>query len=199
MNRKILCALGVFLLVSAARPAHAQSKGRIGVGVGVTSVRPRAPELRHTTFPNLIVRLNPGVGWGLAGALDWFNADLGGDFEGVGRTEVRPLMGGVGYGFRKNRLWTSVSVVGGPAINRIRLNDSARDDYSVVKSQRITFAVRPGASITYNVAPRIGLTAFAGYLFNRPHYTLRTRAGDVKTDWTTDSTIVSVGIVYSLF
>ena len=199
MKPRVVCAAGVCLLVHVAAPAQAQSTGRVSVGVGMTSVRPRAPELRHTTFPNLIVRLNPGAGWGLAGALDWFNADLGGSFDGVGRTEVRPIMGGVGYGFRKSRVWSSVSVVGGPAINRIRLNDSARDNYQIVKSQRITLAIRPGASVTYNVLPRVGLTAFAGYLFNRPHYTLRTGAGDIRTRWTTDSTIVSAGVVFSPF
>ncbi len=108
-------------------------------------------------------------------------------------------MGGVGYGFNRGRLWTSISVVGGPAFNRIRLNDSARDDFQIVKSQRITACVRPGASVTYNVAPRVGLTAFAGYMFNRPHYTLRTSAGDIKTRWSTDAAILSAGIVFSPF
>lgn len=201
MKRSALCAVAVVLAVEAggAHAALAQSRGRIGVGVGATTVRPRDPELRPTSFPNLIVRLNPGKGWGLAGALDWFNADLGGSFEGVGRTEVRPVMGGVGYGFNKGPVWTSLSVVGGPAINRIRLNDSAKDEYQIVKSQRITFAVRPGASITYGLTSRVGLTAFAGYLFNRPHYTLHTSAGDIKTSWSTDAAIFSVGVVYSIF
>jgi hypothetical protein len=200
MKARVTCALAMALVVhGTANHAFAQSRGRVGVGVGATTVRPRAPELRPTSFPNLIVRLSPGKGWGPAGALDWFNADLGASFEGVGRVEVRPLMGGVGYGFNKGRVWTSLSVVGGPAINRIRLNDSARDEFEIVKSQRITLAVRPGASITYDIAPRVGLTAFAGYLFNRPHYTLRTGAGDIKTTWTTDAAIFSVGVVYSLF
>jgi hypothetical protein len=201
MNRRVLCTLGVFLLLQAgaARQARAQTRGRVGVGVGATTVRPHDAALRPTSFINAIVRLNPGEGWGLAGALDWFNADLAGPLDGVGRVEIRPLMGGVGYGFKNGPVWTSFSVVGGPAWSRLRLNDSARDTYSIVKSQRITLAIRPGASVTVGIAPRVGITGFAGYMFNRPHFTLRTSAGDFKTTWRSDAAIFSAGIVYSLF
>ncbi len=201
MKPSVVFALGVFLLVqsAAARPACAQSDGRIGLGVGVTSIRPRDAALKPTSFANAIVRLSPGEGWGLAGALDWFNADLAGPLDGVGRVEIRPLMGGVGYGLENGRVWTSFSVVGGPAWSRIRLNEPARDTYSIVKSQRITLAIRPGASVTVGLAPRVGITGFAGYMFNRPHFTLRTSAGDFKTTWPSDATVLSVGVVYSIF
>jgi hypothetical protein len=191
--------LVVTAAVTCSSDGFAQSRGHVSIGIGATTVRPRADELQRTSFINPILRLNPGKGWGLAGALDWFDADLAGSMDGVGTVQIRPLMGGVGYGWHTGRLWSSVSVVGGPAFSRMRLNDSARDRFQLIKSQRITAAIRPGASVTFDVAPRVGLTAFAGYLFNRPHFTLSTAGTDFKTSWSADASIFSVGIVFSPF
>jgi hypothetical protein len=50
------------------------------------------------------------------------------------------------------------------------------------------------------LAARVGLTAFAGYLFNRPDITYRNAAGqEFGARWRADSLVSSVGLVYSLF
>jgi hypothetical protein len=205
LNRPNVVAVVVMALCgwSAATDAFAQSRGRVSVGIGVTSIQPRDSDLQSTTFVNPIVRLNPGEGWGFNGALNWFESDVSGNFAGLsgrlGTVQVRPLMGGVSYGWRRGSLWTSVSVVGGPSFNRLRLKDAASAQVTLIERETWTVAVRPGFSVTYGVAPRVGVTGFAGYLFNRPKFTVRTSSADITNNWTTDAVVLSAGVVYSLF
>ena len=89
------------LCVCAAVPAEAQTKGRVSVGgTRSRSVQPTDSEVGSLVGFGPLVRLNPKKGWGVAGGLSWFRADLdnpsgaGGEFA---RLRVRPLMGGVWY------------------------------------------------------------------------------------------------------
>jgi hypothetical protein len=46
----------------------------------------------------------------------------------------------------------------------------------------------------------VALTGFAGYMINRPTITYRDPAGqEVNDRWKADATVLSVGLVYSLF
>jgi hypothetical protein len=186
------------------------AQGRLGVGASVTHVRPQSSDLtRAPWLLGPIVRLQPDEGWGFAGAFNWYNTDLDGRFAGVngdiGELQTKPLMGGVGYTLRHGRVRTTFSLVGGPAWNRLRIRDEVRmafdaagrniDDTIDVAS----LAIRPGAGASIRVAPRLDLTAFGGYLFNRPKFTVPTPAGDVENDWDGDGVVLSVGTVVSLF
>ena len=189
------------LLVLMAATASAQTKGRVAVGASVTTIVPTQDDVHGTTGVGFQVRLAPRKGWGPAGALNWFQADIDGTVIGVssriGRIRVRPVMAGVGYTWISGPSAFSASVVAGPSWNR--LQQSSTSAAAAQTSTDTALAVRPGVSFTYAVQPRLALTTFAGYLINRPRLTVRSSAGDVSRTWKTDAMALSVGVVYSFF
>ena len=109
-------------------------------------------------------------------------------------------MAGIGYTWASGPTAFTASVVAGPSWNRLQQsNTSATGGQSVASSADTTLAVRPGVSFTYAFEPRVALTTFAGYLINRPTLTVRSSDGDVRRQWKTDATVLSVGMVYSFF
>lgn len=186
-------------------PAAAQTEGRISVGGSVTLVSPWDDDVESVLQVGPLVRLNPREGWGFAGALNWFRVDLqnpdggGGDFA---RLRVRPLMAGIGYTVGSPQTLVNVSVVVGPSFNAVGFEDGfvSRTGGATVIDVENSFAVRPGVSVTHALRPRVGLTGFAGYMFNRPDITYRDPAGRLSDhQWRADSLVLSAGMVYSLF
>jgi hypothetical protein len=196
----------VFLtaLLCSAPSAFAQTEGRISVGGSVT--------FNHTTDDGIdsaisvgpLVRLNPRRGWGPAGALNWFEADLrnpaGGDAD-FAELRVRPLMGGVSYTIPAGTATlVSFSIVAGPSFNRARFDEDFVGAGPPAIDAENSFAVRPGVGVTWTVAPRVAVVGFGGYLINRPDIVYRDASGREFTDeWKADSIVLSVGVVYSLF
>ena len=200
----------VALLIAAAAPrALAQTSGRVAIGISTTRVVPSNADLKDTEGVGLVVRQVPRPGWGVAGALNWFAPDVDGSFAGVngkiGTLRVRPLMGGASYTLIRGRLATSLSLVGGPAFNRLRLDDTVRDRVQLLESdaenidRRVTFAVRPGVNVAYALAPRFALTGFGGYLFNRPEFILRSAQGDTRHRLSADAVVLSIGVAVGVF
>ena len=148
------------------------------------------------------MRLNPRRGWGVAAALNWFNADLkrpGGGDEPFARLTVRPLMAGIGYTFGPDRTLFNVSVVAGPSFNSVKFDDEFIERISsqpTIEADN-SLAIRPGFSITHTLAPRVALTGFTGYMFNRAKIVHR-NVGTEFDDWNADSFVLSVGVVYSI-
>ena len=208
-----LVVTAVLLAFLAEGTAYAQLEKRIAVGVSVVRFEPEASELKTKLRVVPTVSRVPRPGWGIAAGLNWFDADVDGGFVGLdrrlGKVNVRPLMAGVGYTALVGRLYITPSVVAGPAWNRLKVDDDLRDAFSVrgnlggddfqTKGHAVTLAVRPGVSATYAVAPRFGLTAFAGYLFNRPDFDVLTPTSQTRTPWKTDGFSLSAGIVVPVF
>lgn len=186
--------LGVVLLMAA--PAAAQTAGRASVGIGHTWIRPAHEDLSPTSGFAPIARLNPGRGFGLAAALDWFDADVRDAAGHVGVMRVRPWMAGVGIGVPSGRVHTALTVVAGPSFNRLELADHRAGDEVEIKT---SLAVRPGLSVTYTVGPRVAVTGFGGFIFNRPEIIYRTGGVEHHDRWTADAVILSTGIVVSIF
>ena len=91
----LLKAIPCFLLVALfPTVAGAQTEGRVGVGGSVTFVSPTDDDVASRFSVGPLVRLNPKKGFGFAGALNWFRADLqnpaGGDAP-FARLRARPL------------------------------------------------------------------------------------------------------------
>jgi hypothetical protein len=197
----------VALLACAAAPAAAQTEGKVSVGGSLTFAKPTDDGVQSLIGGGPLVRLNPRKGWGLAGGLSWFRADLDNPSGADGpfaTFRVRPLMAGVAYTVGNQPTLVSFSIVAGPSWNRITFDD----DYIATLpagqvpsvSVKTSFAVRPGVNLTYTVAPRVALVGFGGYMFNRPDITYRNPAGqEVRKPWKADAFLVSVGAVYSLF
>jgi hypothetical protein len=184
----------------------AQTEGRIGVGVAVIRALPTDDGLETSYGVGLQLSRIPREGFGFVGAFNWFGAEVGGAFAGVGgnvaRLNVRPLMGGVGYTFRRGRAALSLSAVTGPALTTLSVKEEFRDRVRVdgdSDKHIVSLATRIGAGATFAVRPRLALTGFAGYMFNRPEFTVQTDAGEFTTPWKADSRVISIGVIYSLF
>lgn len=195
------------VLICTATVATAQTEGRVGVGGSVTYVHPTDENVNPVVTVGPLVRLNPKPGWGIAAALNWYEADLeapfgaGGD---LGKLRVRPLMGGVSYSIATGALITSFSVVAGPSFNRVRIDDDYRNRLAAAGTTidvdtNTSFAIRPGVGLTYTLAPRVGLVGFGGYMINRPDITARLGNTVFSDTWKADAVVLSVGLVYSLF
>lgn len=205
MNRLAVVAM---LVLGSAIPAAAQTEGKVSVGGSVTFVKPTDSDVQSLVGGGPLVRLNPKKGWGLAGALNWFRADLdnpsgaSGDFA---RLRVRPLMAGVAYTIGNQPALISFSIVAGPSFNDLDFHDDFLDQLPAGSPRpeldaKNSFAVRPGVSITYTVAPRVAIIGFGGYMINRPDVVYRDGLGqEYRNRWKADSVVLSVGAVYSLF
>jgi hypothetical protein len=190
-------------------PAYAQLRGKIAVGASVVKFEPASDGLKAKVRVVPTISRVPKPGWGLALGLNWFEADVDGDFVGLGdrlgKLTVRPLMAGIGYTAMSGPLSFNASIIGGPAQNRLKVDDDWTSVFSVggddfkSKATVWTFAVRPGVSATYAVGPRFGLTAFAGYLFNRPEFKVRGPIGERDTPWKADGFSVSAGVVVPIY
>lgn len=195
----------LLVALSAAVPAAAQTTGTLGVGIGISAVRPRAPELSTTPRLRPTIRRIPSRGWGFAGALNWFDADVDGSRVGnagrLGRLSIRPLMVGIGYTAVHGRIGISPSLVAGPALNTLSIDAEVRDRVSVGGNRfektvgSVSIAVRPGVNVTYAVAPRVAVTGFGGYLFNRPAIVLQEAAAETRIRWNADGVVLSAGVL----
>ena len=204
---KRLAVVATMMLCSAL-PAAAQTEGRVSVGGSVTFIQPTDSEVQSLVGVGPVVRLNPKKGWGPAGAFNWFRADLdnpsgaSGDFA---RLRVRPLMAGIAYTIGNQPALISFSIVAGPSFNDLDFRDEFLDSLPAGSPRpeldaETSFAVRPGVSLTYTVAPRVAIIGFGGYMINRPDVVYRDGTGqEYRNRWKADSIALSVGAVYSLF
>ena len=205
---RIAFCLMVFLLCGGFS-AGAQTTDRLAAGVAVTSVNPAAEDLRSATKVGIVIGRGRTPGWGITGALNWFDSDVLGGFAGVegpvGTLRVRPLLGGISYTVLRGRVAASGSFVAGPAFNRLRLNDEVRDRLRPVAGEldedlrSVTLALRPGVSLAFSLTPRVALTGFGGYLFNQPRFTLPTSAGEVRNRWNANAVVLSTGVMVAVF
>jgi Outer membrane protein beta-barrel domain len=194
------------LVLFSAIPAAAQTKGRISVGGTVTFIQPTDSEVGSLVGFGGLVRLNPKKGFGVAGGLSWFRADIDNPATGdaFAKLRVRPLMGGVSYTIGEQPVLVSFSIVAGPSFNDLDFDEDflntlpagPRPDLDIKNS----FAVRPGVGVTWTVAERVAIIGFAGYSYNRPDVVYRDVAGrEYRNQWKADAILLSVGAVYSLF
>ena len=153
-----------------------------------------------------LVRLNPRKGWGVAGGLSWFRADVDNPVSGgpLAILRIRPLMGGVAYTIGEQPVLISFSVVAGPSFNDLDFDDDFLNTLPEGPRPELdaknSFAARPGVGITWTVASRVAIVGFGGYMFNRPDVVYRDVSGqEYRNRWKADAIILSVGAVYSLF
>jgi hypothetical protein len=201
-----LCVLGSVMLLAAV-PAAAQTEGRVGVGGSVTFVKPTDNDVKSVVGGGPLVRLNPRKGWGPAGALNWFTADLdnpSGSSDAFARLRVRHLMAGVAYTIGEQPMLVSFSIVAGPSFNKLTFEDDFLAGLPPGPAPEVdvetSFAVRPGVGLTFTVAPRVAIVGFGGYLINRPDIVYRDQnRQEFRNRWKADSVVLSVGAVYSIF
>ena len=185
--------------------AEAQLRGTWGVGVGVGKVHTTASDLKSNLTVQPVFGRLPSQGWGYAFAFNWFSADVDatdlGVEEKLGRVAFRPIMFGVAHTTTWGKLAVAPNLVAGPSVNTLKIDDRWDGRFELEGSGferrvgSIGFAVRPGVTAVYALAPRVGLSAFGGYLFNRPSFDIDTPSGTVKTKWDADGVVVTAGVI----
>jgi hypothetical protein len=205
MKRASIAAL---LCLCSAATAAAQTEGKVTVGASVTYVKPTDSDVQSLVGWGPFVRLNPKKGWGFAGGLSWFRADIDNPTTGDGpfaKLRVRPVMGGVAYTIGEQPVLVSFSIVMGPSFNDLDFDDdfirSLPPGGQVPElDAKNSFAVRPGVNVTWTVAPRVAIIGFVGYSVNRPELVYRDRNGqEFRDQWKADAVLLSVGAGFSLF
>ena len=190
-----------------AAPAAAQLEGRIGVGVAVGKVKTTASELESKVSVAPVVGALPKEGWGLAFAFNWFNADVNGSVVGetdqFGRVATRPIMFGIGYTVPRGRFYITPSLIAGPSVNTLKLEDEWDGIYEIAgsgfeeKIGTVSLAARGGVNVTYALARRWAITGFGGYLVNRPEFTIDTPTGTREVKWKGDGLVANAGIIFT--
>lgn len=196
--------LAAAIMLGGAASVSAQSVGRVSAGGSVALNTMTDSDVENSFSVAPLVRVNPRRGWRLATAFNWVTANLknpdGGDGK-FARLKVRPVMAGIGYTFGPDRTLFNVSIVGGPSFNYVDFHDEYLEGISSAPTIDADhgFAIRPGFSFTQTLAPRVGLTAFTGYMFNRPGIVYRNGPTVIEDRWKADSFVLSAGLVYSIF
>jgi hypothetical protein len=189
------------LIVAAAAPALAQTKGRIGVGLGLSVASPRDGTQTVVSVTPL-TRVPPRNGWRSTIGLNWMTTEVEVQDVEIYQLRFRPLMGGISYTHVSGRSAVIGSLVAGPSFNRIRLHEEQWPAGTTADIDN-SFAARVGSAYNYSVTDRVGVQVFGAYLVNRPEMEIRTPgggSGGVPTRrFKADTPIFSVSAVYSLF
>lgn len=193
-------------------PVLAAAEQRFAVGASVTRMDARSHDVVQPPLllrPQLRVQLSKL--WVVEGTFEWYETDVndpfgrGGRLFGrgsrlpdVGRLNVKPLLAGLGYTVRHGRARTTWSFVGGPAWNR--LNVAGREHAADVdKLTDLSLAVRPGVGVDVRITSGVSLTAFGGYVFNRPYFRVSRAGDDPVNRWTADALVFNVGVLFSIW
>jgi hypothetical protein len=174
----------------------------LAIGVAVSRTFPATDLLSAALKAGPLVRLGRGRGWGPAIGFGWVGADWRQGAprdELVGQIRLKPVMGGIAYGFAGRRATLSLALVGGISFNSLSLPDALpRGPLPLDVSN--SFAIRPGVTVWIEASRRIAVSIGGSYLMTRPNVRVRQEDGRV-TGFVlrADPVLVSTGIVYKLF
>jgi len=173
---------------------------RLAVGAALGAQRPTDDLLDTNVTVGPMVRLGVGRGLGFAIGFSWFSTDLSSaNAETLGRITLRPVMGGVNYTLNDQTRWAlSLSMVAGLAFNSFAFEESAARDGLALAADN-SFAMRPGASLWYDINSRTAFNVFAGYLITRPGLTFLEGGQFVRRSVRADAAVRSVGMAWKLF
>lgn len=193
-----VAALVAALMLLAAGPAWAQVWTRVGIGVSVGAWVPTDDDVDAGAAWGLGVSLAPEPGWGIAGNLGWFEADLNLPSNGdrVGSLSLKPVMLGVSYTWMRDRLALSASLTGGVSFNSVDLEQGFRQSRGSNVSLDVenSFAVRPNLEAEYALAPKFALTASTGFFFTKPDVVLEMPGTRLEDEWDMSAFNIFVGV-----
>jgi hypothetical protein len=181
------------LFIEAEREPHL-----VAIGLSFGGSAPRESALGRRVRIDPLLRLGGGRGLGPALGFGWFRAPWPASAPAAGEIRIRPVLGGIAYGIQGDRRMVSFSLVGGIAFNSLDLPDVIAEPETPLSISN-SVAVRPGASLWFDVDRRIALNIAASYLMTRPRVRVLER-GEIRTrSLRADALLISTGIVYKLF
>jgi hypothetical protein len=205
--------LACLVLLLAAAPAEAQvtsANARLSVGVAVSRLFTLDSDASDTWGIGPVFRIGPDRGgWGPTFGLGWFEANLpatvgsvSGDFAAL---RVRPVMGGLGYTFRRGPWSYDIGVAAGWTFNSAELLPAAERYFESVGAGPVdvevtnSFAVRPRLRVYYDTSTRVSLVGSAGVLFVDPEVTLRSGNQSITFNRNLTSFTIEAGIAFAIF
>ena len=183
----------------APRPETAPAR-RVGVGASLTLARPSDAALANSAKIGPLLRLRPRHGIGPTVGFSWTQTTLGGggDASSLASLRVRPVMLGIEYGQVHGRLSAGASIVGGYAFNSLDIDATrAGPDRAIAVGN--SFAWRPGLTVWYDIAPRLGVNVFFGKVFTRPEVTFASDSAVDSRRVRADSAVINLGVAYWVF
>jgi hypothetical protein len=178
-----------------------ENPGFLAVGASLGWSRPRVNALGEHVSVSPLVRFGSGRGFGPAIAFNWFRTSLAGEprrQDVISDIYVRPIMIGLGYTFRSNRISVSPSLVAGVAFNSVSVPDTGAADRIAVEVND-SLVWRPGVSVWFDVNRHIALNMTVGHVVTGLRVTFLEDGRLVKQSVSGDTTTVHAGIAYKLF
>jgi hypothetical protein len=198
-----LCAT----LAATCGAAFAQTEGRFSIGPQLTYHIPIEDDLDNSIGIGVSFSLTPPrtqSGWGPDFGFGWFNADLNNPL--AGRLTIRPFLGGYGYTLVRGKVRYKAGALTGPGFVKIEVNDADRVAWSTALGIPVdgvdvknTWIVKPAASVTYSVLPRVGIFGAVDYEVARLTLQVRTEGQTRERRLTADLVNLKVGINFGVF
>jgi hypothetical protein len=170
----------------------------VGGSIGIS--RPRDSSIGDSLSGGPVLAIRPRSGFGFGLAFGWFRGDLLTEDgqASFGTLHVRPVLGGLGYTFARDRASATLSLLAGPAFNSFTVNAELGSELKAVDVGN-SLAVRAGVGLAYRVNRRFSLTGFAGYEATRPRVTFVNGPTVFTRSVSADTIVVNAGLVYWVF
>jgi hypothetical protein len=198
-----------------ATGAHAQGNSledaasHVGVGAGINFYSPREDGKRSQGIAFAYHWHTFHSGWGPTFGLDWhttdFNQALGSVDAPLGSLRMRALLAGFGHTRRLGRFSASANVVGGYSFNDLSLDSAAAPAFARTGNSLLgvhvnnSAALKPEASVWYDVAKHAGVGVTAAYLVARPEEIVTSTAGTDVRHLRADAFELTVGVTFGVW
>jgi hypothetical protein len=190
--------------------AAGQEGAYISVGGDYGVDIPTSDRLASKRAWGVAFRLPRPHGWSLAWDIGSSESTLSHSVNGtdgpIGTFRVRPLLGGVAYGWRRGRIETIAIVTAGVAFAGLDLDDGGRERFaaalattSVAADGGPTLAVQPKLTTWVDLNRRFGVGVSAAYLYARPRVTVSGSTQETRVDVRGDTVRLSAGVVVKIF
>jgi len=173
----------------------------LALGAGVGWSNPGGSGYGHEFSISPLIRLGSGAGFSPSIAFDWFGTTLvaaPAPAVDTGNVRVRPLMAGVGYSVPIGRMLLTPSLVAGYAFNSLRLPEDG-----VVEGMPVgidnSLAWRPGIAVWIDAGRHTSLNVTLGRVMTSPRVTFVEDSQFRIRTLSADTTILFVGLAYTLF
>ncbi len=170
----------------------------LGASLGWSA--PRENAFRSRTSVGPLVRIGSGDGFGVALGFDWFSTEVvGGGSAGAARVRVKPIMAGISYTLRTDRISISPTLVGGYAFNGISVSGRGAPVGPLPIDAGNSLVWRPGASLWFDPGGRLALNVSGGYVMTRFDLTVIDEGRLSRLRTRGDALLLHAGLAYKVF
>jgi len=170
----------------------------LAVGVSFRQNHPVSEDLGSSIGFGPSFRLGSGSGLGIGIGFGWFATDVSAGSTPLGRVRIRPVLGGLSYTFRRDRVSASLALLAGAASNTLSEQDRSIGPVWAL-NVRNSVVARPGVSLWFDVSRRAAFNVSANYVITRPRFSVLEDGRVLSRTLHADAVLLSTGVVYKLF